>query len=131
MVGYLALMLAFAAFAAGESERILWGLFVVVFYAVFDILWTFLKHKIWYLPVSSLISGLILSLIAAPAAYAAALAFLAVFGKQALRWKNGRHILLSVPINNPLFFKVSEPALKKTLSLYFVIIGLFSSCLAN
>ncbi|QQG42343.1 MAG: hypothetical protein HYW15_02395 [Candidatus Giovannonibacteria bacterium] len=95
MVGCLALMLVLAAFALGEPERILWGFLIVAFYAAFDLLWTFLKRKIWYFPTSSLISGLILGLIAAPAAnaaYAAALAFLAVFGKQALHWNKGRHI---------------------------------------
>lgn len=95
MVGCLALMLAIATFASGEPKHILQGFLIVAFYAIFDLLWTLVKHKIWYLPVSSLISGLILSLIAAPAAsaaYMAVLALAAVFSKQALCWKSGRHI---------------------------------------
>jgi|SRR3989338_4835361 len=132
MVGCLALMLALAAFASGDSEHILWGFFIVAFYAIFDLLWIFLKHKLWYLPTSSLISGLVLSLAAAPpanAAYAAALAFLAVFSKQALRWNQGRHVFNPAAFSLGIlyFFTPSiswwAPSLasENTLSLRFFI----------
>ena len=66
MVVYLGGLLVFSSAALGEWERLWRGIFIVLLYAVFDLLWTYVRDKTWYLPVSSMISGLILSLVAIP-----------------------------------------------------------------
>src|SRR3989338_2193027 len=96
MVVYLGGLLVFSSVALGEWERLWRGIFIVLLYAVFDLLWTYVRDKAWYLPVSSMISGLILSLVAIPEPPFRLVVFLpllAVFSKHMVRFGKPRHIL--------------------------------------
>jgi len=104
MVVYLGGLLVFSSVALGEWERLWRGIFIVLLYAVFDLLWTYVRDKTWYLPVSSMISGLILSLVAIPEPpfrFIILLPFVAVFSKQILRLGKPRHIF------NPASFSMA------------------------
>lgn len=95
MVGYLGLLLLGASIISGHPERILYGLVIVALYAGFDLLWTRLRDKAWYVPVSSWISGLVLANVAIPVLSLPVLLllpFVAVFSKQALHFGKARHI---------------------------------------
>lgn len=95
MVVYVGVILVVSAFALGSSERLLKGLLIVILYAAFDLLWTYARDRIWYLPVSSWISGFILSIVAIDAPsfiLIILLPLLAVFSKQVLHFGKNRHI---------------------------------------
>lgn len=96
MTAYLALLLVFSALAVQQPMLIVRGILIVFFYSLFDVGWTFLKDRSWYWPVSSWISGLILSLVAWPDMpwfFIILLPLLAVFSKQHLHLGKARHIL--------------------------------------
>ena len=62
---------------------------------VFDFFWTYSRDRVWYLPESSIISGLILALVGAPSPDFALLVLMpavAVFSKQLLWFGLGKHI---------------------------------------
>lgn len=104
MVVYLGGLLVFSSAAFGEWERLWKGIFIVLLYAAFDLLWTYIRKKTWYVPVSSFISGLILSLIALPEPpllLIIVLPFLAVFSKHVLCFGKPRHIF------NPAAFSMA------------------------
>lgn len=94
----------FSSAAFGEWERLWKGILIVLLYAAFDLLWTYIRKKTWYVPVSSFISGLILSLIALPEPQfllVILLPFIAVFSKHVLRFGKPRHIF------NPAAFSMA------------------------
>ncbi|MBI4127678.1 MAG: hypothetical protein HY459_01265 [Parcubacteria group bacterium] len=95
MALYLAALLAFSSFWLGEPIRLLKGLLMVSLYAFFDLLWTYLRNRKWYLPLSSVISGLILALIAVPNPNFVLIVYLpliAVISKQLFHFGWARHI---------------------------------------
>lgn len=95
MVIYLGGLLIFSGFYLKFPERILSGFGIVALYCVLDLLWTKIRDKLWYLPVSSLISGFILALVAIPSPpfwFLFVAPFLAVFSKQFIKWPGKRHI---------------------------------------
>lgn len=95
MVLYLAVLLAWSAWHFGEFNYLWKGILIVAFYAAFDVSWTYFRDKVWYFPESSLISGLILALIGAPAPswdLIFLMPLLAVVSKQLFRLGKGRHI---------------------------------------
>lgn len=95
MVGYLGVLLLGASIVSGFPERFLYGLVIVGLYASFDLLWTRLRDKVWYVPVSSWISGLVLANVAIPVLSLPVLVllpFVAVFSKQALHFGKTRHL---------------------------------------
>ena len=67
MVAYLGGFLAYSSISLGLTDRLFKGLVIVILYALFDLIWTYARDRMWYLPTSSWISGLILSLVAIPA----------------------------------------------------------------
>ncbi len=76
---------------------------MVLLYSLFDLLWTKLRDGVWYLPVSSWISGCVLSIVAMPAPplhLMFLLPFLAVASKQLLHFGKVRHVF------NPASFSV-------------------------
>lgn len=95
MTAYLALLLIFSAVALKQPMLIVRGVLIVFFYSLFDGVWTYLKEKTWYWPVSSWISGLILSLVAwpdMPWLFIVVLPLLAVFSKHVLHFGRARHV---------------------------------------
>lgn len=95
MVAYLGLLFSGAAIFLGGIWRLLAGLAVVFLYALFDLLWTYLRDKTWYLPVSSVISGFVLANVAIPDPpwqLILIFPFLAVAGKQLLHFGKMRHV---------------------------------------
>lgn len=95
MVGYLALILTYSSFYFHDLERLWKGIVIVCFYSLFDLIWTYLRDKVWYLPVSSWISGLILSIVAMPKPsplFIILLPLIAVVGKQLLHFGKNRHV---------------------------------------
>jgi len=95
MVLYLAALLAWGSFYFARPDYLWKGILIAALYAAFDVLWTYLRDRVWYFPESSLISGLILALVGAPAPdflLLILMPLLAVISKQLLRFGTGRHI---------------------------------------
>lgn len=93
MVLYLGLFLAVSGFALSKPAEFWMGLAIVFIYTLFDLLWTRLRDGIWYLPVSSWISGFILALIATPSFLGLfILPAFAVISKQLIHLRKMRHI---------------------------------------
>lgn len=108
MVAYVGFLLIFSSYTLGDPERFIKGLILVFLYACFDLLWTYIRDKMWYLPVSSWISGLILALVAIPNPSLLLILFLpllAVTSKQLLHFGKMRHIL------NPASFAMATVAI--------------------
>lgn len=107
MLFYLGLLLLYSSWNV-RKLNILIGLLILAIYAISDVLWTRRHNKIWYFPLSSLISGCILSLVALPfnnLALAALLPVLAVLGKQLLHFGKLRHVF------NPASFAMAVVSL--------------------
>lgn len=66
MIGYLGLFLAFSSFAANSFPNLWKGLAIVLVYASLSALWRYHRTRTWRTPTSSIISGLILALVAVP-----------------------------------------------------------------
>ncbi len=95
MVAYVGGLLVFSSLVLGTPDRLWMGLLIVLLYAGFDLIWTYLRDKIWYVPVSSWISGCILSVVAIPAPslfLAVVLPLLAVASKHLLKFGKQRHV---------------------------------------
>ena len=104
MVLYLAALLAWGSFYFDRPDYLWKGILIAALYAAFDVLWTYLRDRVWYFPESSLISGLILALVGAPAPdflLLILMPLLAVISKQLLRFGTGRHIF------NPAAFSLA------------------------
>lgn len=96
MVGYLGLFLIFSALYLGKPIFLWKGIFIIFLYVIFDLLWTYLRDHIWYIPVSSLISGLVIAIVAISDPnfiLLILLPLLAVASKQLLHFGKQRHIL--------------------------------------
>lgn len=95
MVGYLMVLLVFSALALHVPNRLVHALVVVIVYVVLDLLWTYVRDHTWYLPSSSVISGLILALIGPTTSSSfafIALPALAVLSKQLFHFGKPRHV---------------------------------------
>jgi len=96
MIGYLGVLLAWSSYQANNIYLFLNGLVIVAIYVCLDLLWTFIRNRIWYTPSSSVVSGLIIALIGAPAPSALLLFLMpaiAVASKQLIKLRRGgRHI---------------------------------------
>ncbi|MBI2023705.1 RnfABCDGE type electron transport complex subunit D [Candidatus Giovannonibacteria bacterium] len=104
MVAYLGGLLGLSSWYFGNLETFFTGLFIAILYSVLDVLWTYMRDKIWYFPVSSLISGFVLALVAypdSPIGMIFLLPFFAVISKQVIWIGRGRHIF------NPAAFSVA------------------------
>lgn len=95
MAGYLGLILTYSSFYFNDLERLWKGIVIICLYFGFDLIWTYLRDKTWYLPVSSWISGLILSIVAIPKPslfFIILLPLIAVTGKHLLHFGKNRHV---------------------------------------
>ncbi|TSC85090.1 MAG: Rieske family iron-sulfur cluster-binding protein [Parcubacteria group bacterium Gr01-1014_13] len=95
MVGYLGLLTLFASLYFKDIMMFADGVLIVLLYASFDLLWTYARDRVWYLPVSSWISGFILTIGALPKPpliILIALPLLAVASKQLLHFRKNRHV---------------------------------------
>jgi Na+-translocating ferredoxin:NAD+ oxidoreductase RnfD subunit len=98
MMTYLTVLFISAVFffaGTSWSATLLKGLAIVLLYVLFDLLWTYLRDKTWYLPVSSVISGFVLAIVASsdlPIHVIVILPLLAVFSKQFLHFGKMRHV---------------------------------------
>ncbi len=95
MVAYLGLILMYSSFYFYDLERLWKGAVIICLYSTFDLIWTRLRDKVWYVPSSAWISGLILSIVAMPKPSIFWLVFLplvAVAGKQLLHFGKNRHV---------------------------------------
>lgn len=95
MAIYLAILLIYAGFSFTIPLNLLNGLAIIFIYIVLDLLWTFIRDKVWYLPVSSVISGCVLGIVSLPnppLIWVALLPLLAVFSKQLLHFGKIRHV---------------------------------------
>ncbi len=95
MVGYLGLLVLFSSLYFKDIKMFGSGALIVVLYASFDLLWTYARDRVWYLPVSSWISGFVLTIGALPKpplVILIALPFLAVASKQLLQFGKNRHV---------------------------------------
>lgn len=95
MVGYLGLLVLFSSLYFKDLKMFSSGLLIVVLYTSFDLLWTYARDRVWYLPTSSLISGFVLTIGALPKPpliILIALPLLAVASKQLLHFGKNRHV---------------------------------------
>ncbi len=95
MVAYLVVLLLGASVFEGAPGRFLSGLTIVALYAFFDLAWTRVRDRVWYLPVSSWISALVLANVGPPAPpwwILMLLPLVAVAGKQLLHLGKSRHV---------------------------------------
>lgn len=95
MVGYLGLLTLFASLYFKDIIMFADGVLIVLLYALFDLLWTYARDRIWYLPVSSWISGFVLTIGALPKPpliILITLPLLAVASKQLLHFRKNRHV---------------------------------------
>lgn len=109
MVVYLSVVLLLGVAGTGQVRPFLNAVVILVLYVVADLLWTKLRDNQTYLPLSSFISGLIGSIVLAPASpwwVVVAFPLIAVAGKQLLHLK-GKHLF------NPAAFSLL------VLSLFF------------
>lgn len=96
MAAYLAAIFAYGCFAFAGVPSLLKGGLIVILYALFDLAWTRLRDKIWYFPLSSFISGLVLAIVSRsdlPIWLVVLLPLLAVFSKQLLHFGKMRHLM--------------------------------------
>ena len=97
MVGYLGLLLVVSSFYAPVSAvaYLPAGISIVLLYSLFDLAWTRVHDGVWYLPVSSWISGLVLSVVAltGPSVIQViVLPMLAVLSKHLFHFGKSRHV---------------------------------------
>ena len=95
MVGYLGLLVLFSSLYFKDLKMFAGGLLIVILYTSLDLLWTYARDRVWYLPVSSWISGFVLTIGALPKpplVILIALPFLAVASKQLLHFGKNRHV---------------------------------------
>lgn len=95
MIGYLFFLLSYSSFYLKDLRLFFNGISIVMIYVFTDLLWTYIRDRVWYLPSSSLISGLILSIVAFPnpsIILIIILPFVAVLSKQLIHLGKNRHI---------------------------------------
>jgi len=100
MVGYVGLVLLVGVWGTGQVRPLLQAIVILGLYTVADILWTKLRDHQTYVPLSSVISGLIGGVVLNPVSpwwVVVAFPLIAVAGKQLLHVK-GKHIF------NPVAF---------------------------
>ena len=103
MVGFLGFILAYASIILDTPDHFLRGVFMVGLYALYDLVWTYARDRIWYVPLSSFISGLVLSLVATPSPswwLVMFMPFCAIVAKQIIHLGKERHIF------NPAAFAI-------------------------
>jgi len=96
------------------------GVLIVLLYAVFDLLWTYARDRVWYLPVSSWISGFVLTIGALPKPpliILIALPLLAVASKQLLHFGKDRHVF------NPASFALAVMSLVTPSVSWWAVTG--------
>lgn len=107
MAAYVGALLVFSAVWLGQPLWIAKGFAIVALYVLFDLAWTYLGDRVWYLPVSSWISGFILSVVAISdpsPLLIVLLPFLAVAAKHLLHLGKARHVF------NPASFAMAAAA---------------------
>lgn len=99
MAAYLGVLFVYGTFAFGIWRplplSLIKGIAIVFFYIFFDLIWTRLRDKTWYFPLSSIISGFVLAIVSSPDLpifLIIILPLLAVFSKQLLHFGKIRHL---------------------------------------
>lgn len=93
-IAYLSLLLFASAVLTGEMANLWNAGAIVLAYAAADLIVTRFLRGVWYLPLSSIISGLILGLVALPGLWTGIiLALVAVSAKHLLHFGRIRHIV--------------------------------------
>jgi glycine betaine catabolism B len=104
MILYLGALFIVGTYYIGDINYFWKGLLVALLYIILDLLWTYFRDGIWYIPSSSVISGFILALVGAPAPslpLLILLPFIAVVSKQLITLWKPRHIF------NPAAFSMA------------------------
>lgn len=87
--------MAFSSFVRGSFSSFWKGLAIVLVYALLSVLWRYYRKRIWRVPTSSIISGLILALVAAPSPSTVlilVLPLLAFLSKHFIKFGRLRHV---------------------------------------
>ncbi len=95
MVFYLGLLLLFSSLYFKDLKMFGSSLLIVLLYSLYDLFWTYVRDRVWYLPVSSWISGFVLAIVALPNPrwiFIILLPLLAVATKQMLHFGKNRHV---------------------------------------
>lgn len=117
MVAYVGALLVFSAVWLDQPFWIVKGLAIVVLYVLFDLAWTYLGDRVWYAPVSSKISGFILSVVAISnpsPLLIVLLPLLAVASKHLLHLGKARHVF------NPASFAMAAAFFTPSISWWGV-----------
>ena len=94
-LGYLSLLLLISTLAMGQIKYLANAFLLLLFYTIFDLLWTRWERGKWYVPLSSWLSALVLALVAGSELsliLIVLLPLLAVFCKHFLKFGRIRHI---------------------------------------
>lgn len=95
MVVYLCFLFLFSCLALHHPERIFNGVIIVLLYSIMDLVWTRIQSHTWMLPISSWISGLVISIVTLThpsILLMILLPLLAVISKHLLHVGKSRHI---------------------------------------
>lgn len=114
MVFYPAFLLIFSAISLGHPERLLKASVIVFAYVFFDLLFFYVRLRVFYFPLSSWISAYILGIVAFPDPawwVVFVLPLLAVISKQMLKFGKMRHVF------NPAAFALAA------LSFFEPVVG--------
>lgn len=120
MASYLGLLVLFSSLYFKDLKIFASGALIVLFYTSVDLLWTYARDRVWYLPASSWISGLVLTIGALPKpplAILIALPFLAVVSKQLLHFGKNRHVF------NPAAFALAVISLVAPSVSWWAVAG--------
>lgn len=131
---YLGALFLYFSLTLAQLSIFFSGLLIILLCAGADLLWTYGRDRIWRLPLSSIISGLILSLIALPITnlfFIILLPLVAVAGKHLITLGKPRHIFnpasLSVVLVSLFVPAISWSGVTGSQPLWWIIllVGLF------
>ena len=108
MVVYLGLLIVYIAISTGNYFALWSAVLTISLYISYDLVWTYWRRRIWYFSLSSVISGMVLSLVIMPdpsLSLSIFLPLLAVFSKHLLNFGKERHLF------NPAGFSLAIASL--------------------
>ncbi|HSR89513.1 MAG TPA: FAD-dependent oxidoreductase [Candidatus Udaeobacter sp.] len=120
MAGYLCLLVLLASFYFKDLVIFADGILLVALYTGFDLLWTYARDRVWYLPTSAWISGFVLTIGAfpkPPLLVLIVLPLLAVASKQLLHFGKNRHLF------NPAAFALAVISLFNPAVSWWAVAG--------
>lgn len=108
MIFYLTFLILYVSILFDNYFAILSSAVIIILYVLCDLCWTYWRHQVWYVPLSSVISGLVISMVTLPDPTLAPtifLPFIAVISKHLFNFGKERHLF------NPAAFSLAVASL--------------------